>query len=70
MPIGEVCFESPFALVFGNESRGLPDAFLNVGTSVAIPHCGRVDSLNLAVAAAIALYEGAKGKTVSRKPGQ
>jgi TrmH family RNA methyltransferase len=66
MAIDQVRFESPFALVFGNESRGLPDAFLDVGTSVAIPHCARVDSLNLSVAAAIALYEGAKSTIAIR----
>jgi len=32
-----VRFEPPFALVFGNESSGLPDEFLDTGTSVAIP---------------------------------
>jgi TrmH family RNA methyltransferase len=52
-----VHFESPFALVFGNESGGLPDEFLSAGTSVAIPHDKRIDSLNLSVAVAIALYE-------------
>ncbi len=59
--VDRVCFRPPFALVFGNEARGLPEAFLDAGTSVAIPCCGRVDSLNVSVAAAIALYEGAKG---------
>jgi TrmH family RNA methyltransferase len=60
--ISQVHFEPPFALVFGNESTGLADRFHGVGTSVAIAHRGQVDSLNLSVAAAIALYEGAKSK--------
>ena len=58
--IGSVRFESPFALVFGNESEGLPDEFLSAGTSIAIPHDKRIDSLNLSVAVAIALYESTK----------
>jgi len=53
-------FKPPFALVFGNESGGLPDEFLNAGTSVAIPHDERIDSLNLSAAVAIALYESTK----------
>jgi len=53
-------FKPPLALVFGNESGGLPDEFLNAGTSVAIPHDERIDSLNLSAAVAIALYESTK----------
>ncbi len=53
----EVRFERPFTLVFGNESSGLPDEFLEIGTSVRIPHSDRIDSLNLPVAVGIALYE-------------
>jgi TrmH family RNA methyltransferase len=55
-----VRFELPFALIFGNESSGLPDEFLNAGTSVAIPHDRRIDSLNLSAAVAIALYESTR----------
>jgi len=46
-----------FALVFGNEATGLDDSFLNIGTSVIIKHTNRIDSLNLTIAAGIALYE-------------
>ena len=48
------------ALVFGNESRGLPDAILDKhpGDVVGIPMKGNsVRSLNLATAAGIVLYE-------------
>lgn len=48
------------ALVFGSESRGLPDAVLDghPGAVVGIPmKGGSVRSLNLATAAGIALYE-------------
>ena len=46
----------PCTLVFGNEGSGLPDDFSRLGTPVRIPMTNQVDSLNLAVAAAIAMY--------------
>jgi len=55
--IGRVRFESPCALVFGNESSGLAAGFHDLGTSVAIPQMEDVDSLSLPTAVAIALYE-------------
>ncbi|QVK16853.1 TrmH family RNA methyltransferase [Mycoplasmatota bacterium] len=50
----------PFALTFGNESSGLDDSFLSIGTSVIIPHHSTIDSLNLSIATGIALYEFTK----------
>lgn len=47
----------PFSIVFGNEATGLSDDFLNYGTSVLIPHHKTIDSLNLTIAAGIAIYE-------------
>lgn len=46
----------PFSLVFGNEASGLPDEFARLGVSTLIPHSGRIDSLNLAIAAGIGMY--------------
>jgi TrmH family RNA methyltransferase len=60
-PIRSVTFEPPFALVFGSESAGLPDGFLEIGTSISIPQTERIDSLNLAIAVGIALYEATTG---------
>lgn len=56
----ELEVKKPFSLIFGNEATGLPDSFLEVGTSVIIPHSNRIDSLNLPIAASIALYEATK----------
>lgn len=56
----EAEFKKPFSLVFGNEATGLADSFLDEGTSVIIPHSDRIDSLNLPIAASIALYEATK----------
>lgn len=49
-----------FSLIFGNEATGLPAEFAEVGTSVLIPHSDRIDSLNLPIAASIAMYEMTK----------
>jgi len=46
----------PFSLVFGNEASGLPDVFASYGISTLIPHSGKIDSLNLAIAAGIGMY--------------
>ena len=46
----------PFSLVFGNEASGLPDSFAAQGISTLIPHSGKIDSLNLAVAAGIGMH--------------
>ncbi len=44
-------------LIFGNEGRGLPASFARIGQPVRIESSDRIDSLNLAVAAAIGIYE-------------
>ncbi|MDF2675786.1 MAG: TrmH family methyltransferase [Bacillota bacterium] len=46
-----------FTLVFGNEATGLDSSFSKIGTSVIIKHTDRIDSLNLTIAAGIAMYE-------------
>jgi TrmH family RNA methyltransferase len=58
---------TPYALVFGNEGSGLPPSFAALGQAVRIPHSGEIDSLNLAVAAAIGAYafwQATGGQTV------
>ena len=47
----------PVCLIFGNEGAGLPPEFQRVGQPVRIPSSDEVDSLNLAVAAAIGMYQ-------------
>ncbi len=48
--------KTPWALVFGNEGAGLPPAFAALGQAVKIRQSDAVDSLNLAVSAAIGMY--------------
>lgn len=56
----EIRPEGIFSLIFGNEATGLPAEFSKIGTSVVIPHSERIDSLNLPIAASIAMYEATK----------
>ena len=53
--------QQPTAWLFGNEAHGLSDQLLRQADhQVRIPIRGRAESLNLATAAAICLYESAK----------
>ncbi len=45
-----------FSLVFGNEATGLDDSYLEKGTSIIIPQSDEVDSLNVTIAAGIAMF--------------
>jgi RNA methyltransferase, TrmH family len=57
-PIAEVSLEEPLSFVLGAEREGLPDDVVARCDEVAtIPLPGDVESLNVAAAAAIALYE-------------
>ncbi len=52
-------FVKPFSLIFGNEGAGIDDHILRSRglNKVYIPHSKTIDSLNLSVAAGIALYK-------------
>jgi TrmH family RNA methyltransferase len=54
--LAQTAFAPPYALVFGNESSGLPDEFAALGEPVRIAQSPDVDSLNLAISTGIALY--------------
>jgi RNA methyltransferase, TrmH family len=59
---GVSCWEAdlrpPLAVLLGSEGTGLPEDVLDAaGVTVAIPMTGTAESLNLAVAAGILLYE-------------
>lgn len=59
VPLTEAVREKPesWTLVFGNEGKGLPEEFAAMGQAVRIESNDRVDSLNLAIAAGIGIYE-------------
>jgi len=52
-------FQAGDFIVFGKETKGLPDSLIeaNIDTSIRIPMSGKVRSLNLSTAAGIVLYE-------------
>ncbi len=51
-------FERSFVLLMGSERQGLPSKLEDIAsTMVRIPMAGSVDSLNLAIATALVLYE-------------
>lgn len=57
VPIQEIDFTEPTALVFGNEEAGVSDAMMDeVDAACAIPLPGFTESFNVSVAAAVALY--------------
>jgi TrmH family RNA methyltransferase len=56
----------PLALVLGNESHGVPEPLANaIDEWVRIPMAGRVESLNVATAGAVVLFEAARQRDQS-----
>ncbi len=53
----DIKFEHPASLVFGNEATGLPPTFDSFEHRVIIKHTRNIDSLNLPIAAGIAIYK-------------
>jgi TrmH family RNA methyltransferase len=47
----------PVAFVFGNEGAGLSDELLAGTRAFSIPMAGKVESLNVAAASAVCLFE-------------
>ncbi|MDR2173677.1 MAG: RNA methyltransferase [Burkholderiales bacterium] len=59
----------PLALVFGNEGAGLSDALAQlVDAAVTIPMPGRMESLNVASAAAVVLFECVRRTGITTEP--
>ena len=57
LDIGQAKFTPPLALIVGNEVDGVPEAILKECDQVVhVPMYGRKESLNVSVAAGIALY--------------
>jgi TrmH family RNA methyltransferase len=52
----EVEFQDPHSLVFGSESSGLDNDYMDYGTSVRIPQNNNIDSMNLALSVGISMY--------------
>jgi TrmH family RNA methyltransferase len=56
-PIGKAALPRPAAIVLGNEGAGVSAGLRNAGRAVAIPLAPGTESLNVAVAGGILLYE-------------
>jgi TrmH family RNA methyltransferase len=60
----------PTAWLFGSEAHGLPGHLLGVADArVRVPLYGRAESLNLAAAAAVCLYDSARAQREERPDG-
>ena len=67
----EAGYPRPLALLFGAEGAGLPDDVLAAGAAqVRIPMTGTAESLNLAVAAGLLLYQARKPDLTGRAGGR
>jgi 23S rRNA (guanosine2251-2'-O)-methyltransferase len=61
--IYEVEFNQPVALLMGSEEDGISDTLLhNADVLVKIPVKGKIESLNVSVAAGVAIYEVVRQK--------
>jgi TrmH family RNA methyltransferase len=61
IPYDRADLRAPFALVLGSEAHGLPPAVAaRLDGAVHIPMDGPVESLNVAVAGAVVLFEAAR----------
>ncbi len=72
VPIGEALAEGlpdKYSIVLGNESRGLPGWFSDLGKPVIIP-IQTVDSLNVSAAAAISFYAFSRAEQAGKQPEQ
>lgn len=61
-PLTEIVPQKPYSLVFGNEATGLPEHYAGFCQSVVIRHSQAIDSLNLPMAAGIAMFEFTKSE--------
>ncbi len=66
MPYTSVDFRKPTMVIVGNEHVGVSDAVRNRADAVvAIPMRGRINSLNIAVAGSIVLYEAVRQREMA-----
>jgi len=57
VPLGDISFHEPAAIVFGNEMRGVTQELLEAADArVMVPMTGFTRSFNISVAAALSLY--------------
>jgi RNA methyltransferase, TrmH family len=65
VPMYDADLRGPTAFLLGSEGRGLPDeAVADAGVTLTIPMCSPVESLNVAVAAGILVYEARRQRAL------
>ena len=68
-PLTELDLSGDVALVVGHEDRGLSKEMLGLCTDVGyIPQVGKIGSLNVGVAASIAVYEARRQAWAANEP--
>ena len=60
LPPARADFAAPLAVVFGSEAAGIPPEFRSAGEPLTIPLAPHAESLNVASAASVILYEIAR----------
>jgi TrmH family RNA methyltransferase len=65
LPPARADFSAPLAVVFGSEAAGIPPEFRNAGQPLTIPLAPRAESLNVASAASVLLYEIARQRNAA-----
>jgi TrmH family RNA methyltransferase len=66
-PPARADFSVPLAVVLGSEAAGIPPEFHDAGEPITIPLAPRAESLNVASAASVILYEIARQRLVNRE---
>jgi TrmH family RNA methyltransferase len=70
-PLHEAAFEGPSAILLGGEGGGLAGALVDAADDrITIPMRPPVDSLNVATAAALILYEASRQRGSAADPGK
>lgn len=63
----DVNLKGAAAWLFGHEGQGVSEELLNLATQrIAIPHLGRIESLNVAASAAVCFFEQVRQKTARK----
>lgn len=58
-------YKKSTAIVVGNETHGLSDCWLDIGTNIKIPMRGKIDSMNVSVSAAVLIFEAIRQREFS-----
>ncbi len=67
-PYTDVDYTKPSAIVMGAEATGLSELWTkNADTNIIIPMQGRIDSMNVSVAAAVVVFEAQRQRATSRQ---